>query len=158
MEANQFVPIVYPDAARVKASDPKVLTPKHKQILSLVAQGMKYQEIGSLCKCTPARIVQLVASPLGQQYLSYIEQQMDMRLRALFSKSIDAIEDQLTAGSGENKLRAAKLQMQATGKLREIGEKADTAEDVIQRIMEMNVAGDVNIQINNAPQRGTSEE
>lgn len=141
--------IVYPSQEKVKRWEPKVLTPKHKQILSLVAQGMKYAEIGSLCKCTPQLIVMIVASSQGQQYLAYIEQQMDMRLRSLFSKSVDAIEDQLTNGSGENKLRAAKLQMQATGKLKDSTEKADTAEDVIQRIMNMQVNGDVNVTINN---------
>lgn len=139
----------FPTQEQVKKWEPKVLTPKHKQILSLVAQGMKYAEIGSLCKCTTQLIVMLVASEGGKGYLAQIEQQMDMRLRSLYNKSIDAIEDQLTAGNGENKLKAAKLQMQATGKLGREQEHHDTAEDVIQRIMNMQVNGDVNITVNN---------
>lgn len=140
--------IVFPSQDKVKGWEPKVLTPKHKQILSLVAQGMKYRDIGSLCKCTPQLIVMLGACSKGQEYLSFIEQQMDIRLRGLYSKSVDAIDDQLSNGSGENKLRAAKLQMQATGKLGKEAEKVDTAEDVIQRIMQLNVNGDINIQVN----------
>lgn len=142
---NPFHLEQYPTPEKAKRWEPKALTPKHKGILSLVAQGVKYMEIGSLCKCTQQLIVMLVASEKGQEYLRYIEQQMDMRLRALYSKSIDAIEDQLTVGSGENKLKAAKLQMQAVGKLGKVQDDTDTAEDVIQRIMNMQINGDVHI-------------
>lgn len=129
---------------------PKRLTPKHRQILSLYAQSMKREDVASLCKCTPALVTMLAKCDLGRAYLKEIEETMDQRLRLLQHKTIDAIEDQLDNGKGENKLKAAALQMRATGKLgHDPREGEDTAEDVIQRILQ--IAGDVNIQVNNPP-------
>ncbi len=130
---------------------PKRLTPKHRQILSLYAQSMKREDVASLCKCTPALVTMLAKSDLGRAYLTEIEEAMDQRLRLLQHKVIDTIEDQLDNGKGENKLKAAALQMRATGKLgHDPQEDEDTAEDVIQRIINMQVNGDLNIQVNQA--------
>lgn len=127
------------DSFPVEKWEPKRLTPKHRQILSLYAQGMKRYEVAAFCRVTPAMVTLLAKSEKGKAYLSEIEEHMDGRLRALYSRSVDAIEDQLVNGKGENKLKAAALQMKATGKLGQAQEDQETAEDVIQRIMQMNV-------------------
>lgn len=135
----------FPDAPERKAWEPKRLTPKHRQILSLYAQGMKREDIGALCKCTPQLVTMLATCEQGKQYLRNIEDAMDQELRGLYGSSINAIREQLESGSGENKLKAAKLQMQAIGKLGEKKEDRESAEDVIARIMNLQV----NVQINN---------
>jgi len=137
--------IPYPAPEEVKRWQPKVLTPKHRQILSLYAQGMKREEIGSLCKCTPQLVTILAGCDLGRSYLTGIEVAMDQELRGLYGASVQAIREQLTVGSGENKLKAAKLQMQAIGKLGEGDKDQETAEDVIQRIMNLQINGNITI-------------
>lgn len=132
---------------------PKRLTPKHRQILSLYAQGMKREEIGNFCHCTPALVTMLARTDIGRAYLQSIEETMDQRLRALYSKTIDAIDDQLCNGRGADKIAAAKLQLQATGKLGTRQEETETAEDVIQRILALQINGDVNINVQVPPMR-----
>lgn len=139
----------FPTQEQVRKWQPRRLTAKHRQMLSLFAQGVSRREIGALCKCAPEYVTMLAATDLGRAYLKEIEEHLDARMRGLYSKTIDAIEDQLDKGTGANKVAAAKLQLQVTGKLGRAQEETETAEDVIQRILQMNVQGDVNIQVNN---------
>jgi hypothetical protein len=115
---------------------------------------MKREEVASFCKCTPALVTMLAVSDLGRAYLSEIEEVMDQRLRALYSKTIDAIDDQLCNGKGADKIAAAKLQLQATGKLGARTEDAETAEDVIARILALQV----NVTVNNGGTPPSQEE
>lgn len=136
----------FPAAEEVKKWNPKRLTPKHKQILSLHAQGMKRVEIGALCKCTPEFVTMLASTDIGRAYLKDLEAYLDGRMRTLYKKTIDAIEDQLDNGRGADKIAAAKLQLQVTGKLGKEKDEAESAEDVIQRIMNLQVNGNIIIQ------------
>lgn len=136
----------FPTAEEVKKWDPKRLTPKHRQILSLHAQGMRRAEIGALCKCTPEFVSMLASTDSGKAYLKELEGYLDGRMRALYKKTIDAVEDQLENGRGADKLAAAKLQLQVTGKLGKEKDEAESAEDVIQRIMNLQVNGNIIIQ------------
>ena len=147
-EKGKNVPAVidrdpFPTKEEVERWNPKRLTPKHKQILSLYAQGMKRREIGAMCNCTPEFVTLLAGTEAGRAHLKELEEYMDGRMRNLYKKSIDAIEDQLETGKGADKIAAAKLQLQVTGKLGRTTEEKETAEDVIQRIFNMQVNGNI---------------
>src|SRR5687768_16478854 len=115
--------------------DLKKLSQKHKTIVALHAQGVCRFDIGQIAACTPEYVSMIVAQPLAQQYLAELEQYMDSRLRNLFGRSVDAIAAGLDSGNEETALKAARLQMEASGKLK--GEKKDagTAEDLVAAIM-----------------------
>lgn len=131
-----------------KRWNPKKLSQKHKTALTLYAQGMRLAEIHAVTGVSQVSLDLLVLSDLGRQYLAHMESLLDSRLRNLYGASVDAIEDQLKNGSGADKLKAAQLQMRAIGKLGGGEDEKESAEDVVQRIMQMNVEGDLNIQVN----------
>lgn len=129
---------------------PKKLSQKHKTALTLYAQGMKLEEIHAVTGVSQVSLDLLVLSDLGRTYLQHLETLLDSRLRSLYGASVDAIQDQLQNGSGADKLKAAALQMKAIGKLGAGEEEKESAEDVIQRIMNMQINGDLHVHVNGA--------
>lgn len=142
---NLRPPPLLPGAKRWQ---PKKLSQKHKTAITLYAQGMKLEQIHAITGVSQVSLDLLILSDLGRAYLQHLETLLDSRLRSLYGASVDAIQDQLENGTGSDKLKAAALQMKAIGKLGGASEEKESAEDVIQRIMQMNVEGDLNVQIN----------
>jgi len=95
----------------------KELGPRHKQVISLLAQGVPRQTVAVMTEYTPEYVTWLTRQPVCQAYLKEINDFVDVRLLSLGEKAVDAITDALETGSHENKLRAAKLQMEATGRI-----------------------------------------
>lgn len=99
------------------------LSPKHRQVAALLAQGVDRATIATICDYTPEYVTWLCGDPSFRAYLKEMLSVADARLEALFESSVDAIAETLVAGSSEEKLKAARLQMEAT---RRIGPRADT--------------------------------
>lgn len=95
----------------------KELSPKHKQVVALLVQGVNRQTIAELCEFTPEYITWLGRQPLCQAYFRELNEFADVRLQALAGKTVDVISEAMDNGSHENQLRAAKLQMEATGRI-----------------------------------------
>lgn len=129
---------------------PKKLSQKHKTIVALHLQNIKREEIGAVCGCTPEYVSMVVATPLAQQYMAELEAYQDDRLRRLYSKSVDAIDRGLSCGDSDVELKAAKLQMEAVGKLKPQAGNEKSAEDVVAQIL-----AQVNITVNTGAQNGT---
>ena len=88
-------------------------------------QGVERQVIAQLVDYEPEYITWLGRQPLVVAYLKELEEYANIRLVALADKRTDVIADILSTGSNEDRLKAAKLQMEATGVLgkpRERGE------------------------------------
>lgn len=103
----------------------KELSPKHRQVAALLVQGVERQVIAQLVDYEPEYITWLGRQPLVVAYLKELEEYANIRLVALADKRTDVISDILSTGSNEDRLKAAKLQMEATGVLgkpRERGE------------------------------------
>lgn len=113
----------------------KKLTDKHKTIIALHVQNMKRIDIAEVAGCTPEYVSMIVAQPLAQAYLKQIEEYTDARLSALYGKSVDAIEKGLDAGDEEIALKAARLQLEATGKFGKTEKGNQTAEDVVAQLL-----------------------
>lgn len=127
----------------------KKLSQKHKHIVALHLQSVSRMDIGAICGCTPEYVSMLLRQPLVQAYLKETEAYMDERLRALQGKSIDAIESGLDSGDGELQLKAARLQLEATGKLKQVADKERSAEDVVADILaRATVVIGQNVQVN----------
>lgn len=71
--------------------------------------------IAEVCDITPEYVTMLSNQPLCRAYFTSLEQFADLRLVALAEKRSDVISTVMDSGSDENKLKAAKLQLEATG-------------------------------------------
>lgn len=95
----------------------KELSPKHKQIAALLAQGTSREVIASFVKCTPEYVTFLGRQPLFVQYIKEMSALVNVRLEAMFEKSVDVISEAMDTGNIDEKLKGAKLQMEATGRI-----------------------------------------
>ena len=93
------------------------LSPAHKQVVALLVQGVPRATIAELCEFTPEYISWLSRQPLCQAYFRELSEFADIRLAALSERSVDVLADAMQNGTHENALRAAKLQMEATGRI-----------------------------------------
>lgn len=95
----------------------KQLSPKHRQVVALLAQGVARDTIAELCEFTPEYITWLHRQPVCQAYLKELMQYADARLIALTERSVDAIAETLNIGSEDGRLKAARLQLEAVGRI-----------------------------------------
>lgn len=93
------------------------LSQKHKDVLALLAQGVGRTEIASVCGFTPEYVTWLAKQPVCKPFLEELKGFVDFRLVALTERSVDVIAETMNIGSQEDKLKAAKLQLEATGRL-----------------------------------------
>ncbi len=107
----------------------KSLSPKHKQVMALLAQGLDRHSIAQLVQLDPEYITWLTGDPLCKAYLEEMNGHVQVRMEALFAKSVDVVADTMLNGSAEDKLKAARLQLEATKRLgRQAGREDDVPE------------------------------
>lgn len=94
--------------------DLKELQPKHKQICSMLAQGIGRETIASVVGITPEYVSMLAKQPLVQAYVRDMSVVANLQLEAMFSSAVTAIGDTLQNGNFSDKVKAARLQMEAT--------------------------------------------
>lgn len=95
----------------------KELKGRHKNICSLIAQGVPRQQVALVCSVTPEYVSMLLRQPLCMQYIAKLNQAVDVQLEALHGASVEAIGRALRDGTNEDALKAARLQMEATGRV-----------------------------------------
>lgn len=94
----------------------KRLTPKHKEVAALLAQGLKAVDVARIVGFTPEYLHMLSKQPLFIEYIDGMNAVVDRQLEALYGKSVEVIADALSAG-GDEALKAARLQMEATNRV-----------------------------------------
>lgn len=92
------------------------LSERHKQVAALLAQGVPRQVIAEIVQYTPEYITWLQRQELFAEYVKEMTAAASVRLEALFDKSVEVIAENLNAG-GEIGLKAARLQLEATGRV-----------------------------------------
>lgn len=110
------------------------LTPRHKQVAALVAQGMQYVKIASIVEMTPEYVSMLMRQPLMKAQVAELSEIAGTKIEALFEKSVDVIAEVLTTGSASDKLKAARLQMEATHRVGRPDPSARIVEDSVGRL------------------------
>lgn len=95
----------------------KKLTPAHKQALSLLAQGVPQATIATVCDFTPTYVSMLARMPICKEYVAQLTEAHDLQLEAMFVGSVEAIGHALQNGKTDERLAAAKLQLQATKRI-----------------------------------------
>ena len=95
----------------------KSLKPMHQQVASLYAQGMKNIDIAAIVGITPEYVHVLINQPLVKAYIAEMCDVVGTRMEALFAKSVDVIAETLDKGSESGKLKAVRLQLEATKRI-----------------------------------------
>ena len=95
----------------------KVLKPKHKQIASLLAQGCGRDEVAKICGCAPQHVNVLMKQEVFRNFLKDMTMTAEEMLNSQFVGAVEAIGDALRFGDVEERLKAARLQMEASGRL-----------------------------------------
>ena len=108
------LPVVTDGGRKVQLQE---LSPKHKGVAALLAQGASRDIAAAAFDYTPEYVTWLGGDPLFVAYVREMSKLVDTRLELLYEKSVDVIADQLNTGSGEDKLKAARLQLEATQRI-----------------------------------------
>ena len=105
------------------------LTAQHKEVAALIAQGLGPTEISEAIDFTPQYVTMLTRDPLFKDYLTSMTAIAEARLEMLFTDVVKVIDEGLRyGGTTEEKLKAARLQMEATGRIGK-RDRADVAFD-----------------------------
>lgn len=114
----------------------KKLSQRHKNAAALLAQGVDRQCIAAAVEYTPEYITWLQRQPLFITYVKEMSVAAGTRLEAMFSQSVEVIAKGMQYGTTEEQLRAAKLQMEATGRIGryQVPTKGDEAGDRLEHL------------------------
>lgn len=93
------------------------LKPWHKELCSLVAQGIDRRTIAKVMDCTPEYVTMLCKQPVIQEYIREWCTYAGIQLEAQFVKAVQVIGDTMENGNPKEKLQAARLQMEATRRI-----------------------------------------
>lgn len=121
-ESQSLPPAESPDGGKAEPWELTELKPKHKQVCSLLAQGLDRETIARVVGYTPEYISMLGRQPLIQDYIKEMAQIADLQLEAMYTRSVTAIGETLENGSYKEKMTAARLQLEAT---KRIGSRAE---------------------------------
>lgn len=106
----------------------KELKPWHKNLASMVAQGIDRQTIAYAMDCTPEYVSMLARQPKMIEYMRELADFANFQLESQFAKSVAAIGDVLENGGHKEKMQAARLQLEAT---KRIGSRGVDTEKVV---------------------------
>lgn len=95
----------------------KSLSLWHKNVASLIAQGISRQTIANMMDCAPEYVSQLAKQPLMKAYIQELSEFAGIQLEAQFAKTVTAIGDVLENGDHKSRIAAARLQSELTGRV-----------------------------------------
>lgn len=93
------------------------LSAAHRGVASLLAQGADRHIAGAAFGFSPEYVTWLGGDPLFQQHVREMNKLVATRLELLYGKSVDVIAETMQSGGAEEKLKAARLQLEATGRV-----------------------------------------
>jgi len=93
------------------------LTDKHRQVASLLAQGLGPTEIAELVDFVPQYVTMLTRDPLFKDYLREMSDVAEARHEALFAQTPDVVAAAMRNGSTDEQLKAVRLNLEITGRI-----------------------------------------
>lgn len=119
--SQEQLPALPPASEGDDASDSKwelkTLTERHKNICALIAQGLKRGQIAAICDVTPEYVTMLAKQPKCIAYIREMNAFAALQLDAMFTKTVEVINDAMDSGNTDEKLKAARLQLEVTKRL-----------------------------------------
>lgn len=83
----------------------------------MLAQGVDRQTIASICEITPEYVTWLGGDPLCKAYLKEMSRFVDARFEAMYERSADIVSDAMSQGTVDERLKAARMQLELTGRV-----------------------------------------
>lgn len=93
------------------------LSVRHREAISLICQGVKRTEVGQICGFEPEYVSWIMRQEVAKEYLKEMNEVVDFRLQALTEESVDTIAEVMKTGAGDERLKAAKLQLESIGRI-----------------------------------------
>ena len=122
----------------------KKLKPVHREIVALHLQGLKNVDIADTFGITTVTVQNVLKDPLSVEIIDAAREENRMRLSALKAKAIDCMDEAMSSGSIDTKLKGASLYFREAARHSDDA-GSETAEDVVQKIINMQVNGNLNI-------------
>ena len=113
----------------------KRLTPRHKAVVAMHLSGISAQEIAQTLECKISWVYNTLRDPLVKSILDRGMEIAEDELAALLPLSIEALRKTLMSGTESGRLRAAETVLKSQGKHEKPPLAAESAEDVIGRMM-----------------------
>lgn len=95
----------------------RALKPVHRQICSMIAQGIPRYTIAEACQVAPEYVSNLIRQPIIREEIRRFAEFAELQLDAQFTKVVDAIGDTLDNGNNKERMMAARLQLEATKRI-----------------------------------------
>lgn len=130
----------------------KRLTAKHKEMIKMHLSGLTNNNIAEAANRSYSSVSLLLSDPLALAEISRLLEDTEKEFQALYPKSVECIRDAMEANTIANtpahttRLKAVDIYYRANGKYRDADSGAESAEDVIERILAL-PAIQVNINI-----------
>lgn len=123
----------------------KRLTQVHKDAITLSMQGLSREKVAEFCGRTPAWVTLVCKQPLAREYIAELEAHADLRLRGMYDKSLNVLDEVLAgAGTRADQLKAVDITFNALGKNKPGPDDGkQTAEDVVGAML----IQDSNVQV-----------
>lgn len=155
IDLQRYLGIVSADDER--SSDLKELTSEHKMAIVLHLEGFSRTDIADQLGRSVSWVRNTLTSRLAQNVINDYLAFSDQEFKALYQLSIEAIRDALRSEDISVRLKAADKYLKAHGKYNEGFTPGETAEDVVKRVMEMDIVrGADRVQIKMSEERGPS--
>lgn len=93
------------------------LKPMHLQAATLLGQGLKNIEVAAMCGITPQYVTRLLQQPLFIAHVQKMSAVAGVQLEALYPQVVEVIGDAMTKGNLGEKLKGARLHLEATKRI-----------------------------------------
>lgn len=115
----------------------KRVRPKHMRVVALHLMGESNEDIERALKHNAGYVSYVLNNDAVQPVLQRAYADYEREISGMTSLAIEAIRRNLNCGDGSIELRAADLLFKRQGAYDKAENKRDTAEDVVQRILEV---------------------
>jgi len=110
------------------------LTQQHKRVARLLAEGKTHEQVADEVKWSLEHIERLLLDPLFDQCLRKMIVNADQRLEAMYLRVVEVIGEKLESTDEDIQLKAARLQLEVTGRIGKGERPGAGAEDSINRL------------------------
>ena len=113
------------------------LSPKHKEALSLMAQGVSRPLIAQITGFDEEYLPFIARQEVAQEWLRSLRQFSEAQFQSLYAKSVEVVADLLSNGTEDARLKAAKLQLEYGAPREAASSATDRLEKLGNRILKI---------------------
>jgi hypothetical protein len=117
----------------------KTMQPWHENLCKMLVQGIPRGTIAEILDCTPNYVSMLSRQPVIRAYMKEWSDFAGIVLDAQFMKVVETIGDTLDNGNHKEKMEAARLHSQLTGRIGSGGQPATADTDLNSKLVDLSM-------------------